>query len=230
MRAVWLPNLTKESDYRLNGEAHHHLINVVRVEMGEEVLLLDGKGLSVKTTIMGVSKREIHLSTVETKEAQRTYEIDLALGIPKREALELCLKEATELGFRKIFLIRSEFSQIKVPEKERLEKVLVSALEQSNAPYLPELKECQWGALPWDEYPGVVLLDSQTPVEPKTQSKEGPSLMIVGPEGGFSPTELIFFHSRGNLEVLNLPTPILRSPTAVAAGAGVLLQRLIDRK
>src|SRR5690606_39103516 len=107
---------------------------------------------------------------------------DLALGMPKRDALELCLKEATELGFRKIFLIRSDYSQMKAPEMERMEKLLVSALEQSNAPFLPLIEESRWEDLPFGEYESGLLLDSQTERPETKVEKSGlkSQLLIVG--------------------------------------------------
>src|SRR5690606_2455199 len=122
----------------------HHLVKVVRLEAGEELLLLDGHGLKVKTKVSAVTKREMRLEQLEILQEARRYEFDLALGIPKREALELSLKEATELGFRRIYLIRAEYSQMKLPELERLQRLLISALEQSNSAFLPELIETDW--------------------------------------------------------------------------------------
>lgn len=229
MRAAWVESITPASEHILTGDLLHHLVKVVRLEAGEELLLLDGHGLKVKTKVSAVTKREMRLEQLEILQEARRYEFDLALGIPKREALELSLKEATELGFRRIYLIRAEYSQMKLPELERLQRLLISALEQSNSAFLPELIETDWEDLPWQEYGLNLMMDSQSlPGIQRQTTTEGPRLLVVGPEGGFSPTELQFLHSRPKLEVLTLPTPILRTPTAVATGAGVLLQRLMD--
>lgn len=228
MRAHWLDPLLVDESYTIKGDALHHLVNVIRIETNEELLLLNGKGLFVETIVESISKRELRLKTIRHYTQERTYTLDLALGMPKRDALELCLKEATELGFRKIYLVKSDYSQMRIPEEERMRKLLVSALEQSNAPFLPEVVTLDWKDISWDSYEESVLLDSQTKESQSQQNKKsGERILIVGPEGGFSPSELQYLRALNNVQIVNLPTPILRSPTAVATGAGLLLQRLL---
>lgn len=229
MRACFLEVLKIQESYLLKGDAAHHLINVLRIEINEEVLLLNGMGLSVKTKVHSLTKKEITLVHLESVNAERTLALDMALGIPKKEALELCLKQAVELGFRKLYLVRSQYSQTRLPETERLKSLLVSALEQSNAPYLPEIVNAAWEEIPTGEYGEILMMDSQNKSQnaEKAKSKE-PKLLIVGPEGGFAPEEASFIYKMPNIRIVNLPTPILRTPTAVATGAGILLGSLLD--
>lgn len=229
MRAIYLEQIGPGPVHVLQGEVCHHLVKVVRLGPGEDLLLLNGMGLVVKTKVVSISKKEIQLEQIDANFASRNYEMDLVLGIPKREALELSLKQATELGFRRIYLVRADYSQTKLPDMERLQRILVSALEQSNSPFLPQLIESNWESVPWQEHALNLLLDSQSIPGIQTPGRaSGTSQLVVGPEGGFSPSELLYLHSRPQIEILTLPTPILRTPTAVAAGAGVLLQRLMD--
>lgn len=227
MRASYIPHLEIQESYLLKGDVCHHLVNVVRIESGEELLLLNGVGLKVKTQVTSVNKKEIHLKTISHERVQRTYVLDLALGIPKKEAFELCLKEAVELGFQKLYLVRAQYSQIRIPESDRLMSLLISALEQSNAPFLPQIIQTIWKDIPMETYQEVVLMDSQNPHNGKLFSA-APRLLIVGPEGGFSPEEMTIFSQQKNLKGLHLPTPILRTPTALATGAGILLGTLLD--
>lgn len=229
MRASFQKDLTLQESYQLKGDAAHHLINVVRVELHEEILLLNGAGLTIKTKVSALSKRELILTPIEHALVTRKNIMDLALGIPKKDALELSLKQAVELGFRKIYLIRSEYSQTRLPEVERLESLLVSALEQSNAAFMPEIIPASWEEIPSTDYNEILMMDSQTKTPAvKAGNKSVSSLLIVGPEGGFSPAESQFLHQLPQIRILNLPTPILRTPTAVATGAGILLGSLLD--
>lgn len=229
MRAHFLPDLKEEQNYILSGEAFHHLVNVVRIKSAEELLLLDGKGLVVETLVESVSKKSIVLKFQSANHYEREYFFDIVIAMPKKEALELCLKEATELGFRKIFLIRSDYSQMRFPETERALKLLSSALEQSNAPFLPEIINTEWEKISWSDYHEVLLLDSQSNVRslPQANKSVAPRLLIIGPEGGFSPREQQLLHLLEQVKIVNLPTPILRTPTALAAGAGIMLERLL---
>lgn len=229
MRASFDPDLILQDSYVITHDRHHHLVNVIRIERGDELLLLNGKGLQVLTSVESISKRELRLKFVSEKQGASASSMDLALGIPKKDALELSLKQATELGFRKIYLVRSKYSQVRVPEADRLSSILVSALEQSNASYLPLIEEVSWEEIPWDNYDSSLMLDSQSQKRQKTDQKaEALSLLVVGPEGGFSPEEISYLHARPRMEVVTLPTPILRTPTALATGAGILLGRLLD--
>lgn len=230
MRAHYYPDLLKQDSYILEGDALHHLVHVVRLEEKEVVLLLDGKGNGARTSVETLTKKQLRLKFLEWKSEKRAIDLDLLLVIPKKEALELSLKEATELGFRRIYLVRGEYSQTRVPDEDRMKSVLVSALEQANAFYLPEVQEASWENIPWNDYHSILLMDSQTKTNKSSENKISTAarLLIVGPEGGFSPKELAMLHGKPQVESLFLPTPILRTPTAVAAGAGVMLQRLKD--
>jgi 16S rRNA (uracil1498-N3)-methyltransferase len=229
MRAHWVKDLIKQDSYVLKDEALHHLVNVIRIESGEDLLLINGSGFEVLTTVESISKRELRLTYKSSLDKQRAFHFDVAIGMPKREALELCLKQATELGFRKIFLIKSDYSQMRFPEADRMEKLLISALEQSNAPFMPEIIETTWETLPFTEYAQILLLDSQTKINTKNVliDRMASRLLVVGPEGGFSPQELESLHAKDNVKVVNLPTPILRTPTALAAGAGIMIESLL---
>ncbi len=228
MRAAYLAELDSRDEYLLSGDLLHHLVNVIRIEKSEELLLLNGLGFSVKTVVEEVSKKTLRLSRIEEKKSERAYTLDLILGVPKKDALELSLKEAVELGFRRIYLVRSDYSQTKVPEKDRINSLLVSALEQSNSLFLPEVIAGEWESVPWNDYGTVLMLDSQTGHPGHTNSISPINCLIIGPEGGFSPRELQYLRSQPNLDPVLLPTPILRTPTAIATGAGLILQRLMS--
>lgn len=227
MRAAYVSDLTSQEDYTLTGDLLHHLVNVIRLEKDEELLLLNGRGLSVRTVVSEVSKKSLSLRRLNEEKSERKIMMDVVIGIPKKEALELCLKESVELGFRRIFLVRSSYSQTRVPEADRIMALLVSALEQSNSPFLPEVSEVSWDNLPWNDYGTVVLLDSQEGKPGQSSKASSENLLIIGPEGGFSSNELEYIRNRQNVESLLLPTPIMRTPTALAVGAGILLQRLM---
>lgn len=227
MRALFLEDLRPQDTFQLSGEPLHHLVNVARLEKGEELLLLNGKGLRIRTVVEDISKKILALKKLSEELQERSLIYDLAIGIPKKDALELSLKEAVELGFRKIYLVRGTYSQIRLPEEDRIRAILIAALEQSNSAFLPEVIETDWEGIKWNDYSTAIVLDSQRGNPAPTGKNLAPGLLVVGPEGGFSPEESAYFHGQDGVEALLLPTPILRTPTAVAAGAGVLLQRLM---
>jgi 16S rRNA (uracil1498-N3)-methyltransferase len=229
MRAVFIQNIVEENSFRISGDAFHHLVNVIRIQAGEEILVLNGKGLKLTAMVENISKKDLVLKEISRSLETRPYLMDLALGIPKRDALELCLREATELGIRRLYLVESDYSNIKIPEIDRLIKIMISSVEQSNSSFIPEVIQASWINLPWDDYGYKVIMDSR----PRSSKNlvpvlSSPNLLIVGPEGGFSKNEINYFDDHQLVDVLHLPTPILRTPTAVATGSGWLLQRLLD--
>ncbi len=214
--------------YSLKGDEAHHLINVVRLQVSEELLLLNGQGLMVFTAVEFVSRKELVLKYIRHEERADSSMIDLALGIPKKEALELSLKQAVELGVGRIFLVRGDYSQIKIPDLERLEALLINALEQSNSTHLPKLSSSDWENLPFGDYAQINWMNSQPTASLSLSSTKGRQLLMVGPEGGFSPNEVHLISKLENLQTIFLPTPILRTPTAMSAGVGFLFGRLLN--
>jgi 16S rRNA (uracil1498-N3)-methyltransferase len=229
LRAFYLKNLTPHESYALKGDEAHHLINVVRLQLAEPLLLLNGQGLLVWTTVDFISRKELVLKYSRHEQRDQKAPLDLALGIPKKDALELSLKEAVELGFGTIFLVRGDFSQIKIPETDRIEAILISALEQSNSAFLPHIISIDWEEIPFQNYSEICWMNSKPGPQKLISKTNSRKLLIVGPEGGFSPKEVEFFQKMENLCSIHLPTPILRTPTAIAAGAGFLLGRLLNQ-
>lgn len=228
MRAAYIEDLAVQENYLLTGDILHHLVMVTRIEKDEELLLLNGHGLSVRTVVVEASKKTLKLRKLSDSLTERKLVYDLAVGIPKKEALELSLKQAVELGFRCIYLVRGRYSQTRIPEAERVKALMISALEQSNCLWLPEVIETSWENVSWNDYGTVLLLDSQNGKGESSRRISAENLLVVGPEGGFSPEEVEYLRLRPGVESILLPTPILRTPTAIAAGAGIVLQRLMS--
>lgn len=228
MRAVYLPSLEIQGTAQLEGETHHHLKNVLRIEIGEEILGLNGLGLSQKMRVSEITKKSITLTPLSYYHTEKKWELDLYLYVPKKDALELCLKQAVEIGFSKITLIQGDFSQQKMLEEDRVMRLLISALEQSNNPYLPSL-EFSPRSLNFDSYEAIYFFDSTAEKQGRiAQTKCSKVAMVIGPEAGFSEREIEFYRSLPKASALRLPIPILRTPTAVSVGAGILLHSLVD--
>ncbi len=227
MRALYLPTTQALAGQSLliEGEAHHHLAHVIRLQVGEELKLLNGLGGVAEVRVTGITKRVVEVKVLAVSEVPPQPSCDVLILTPKREALELMLKMATELGVGRIFLLRGALSPERLPVDTRLSALLRSALEQSNNPWLPELILCpQWEAVPVADYAAILLLDL-APVETTVRNTGQKTLLVVGPEGGFSADERQRFQSWPHSQTVSLVTPILRAPTALAAGIGWWLSR-----
>lgn len=221
LKAAYLPNgFAENTELTIEGDAFHHLVNVLRVRINDELVLLDGRGLKGFGQINQIGKREL---TVKIKSATRALEstnCDLLLFTPKKDALETMLKSATELGVRKIYLYRGAFSQEKLPDASRVDALLQSAMEQSNNPWKPEIIHCsELSDCPLDQFDQIHLMDIDPHATPSSKPGKS-SILVIGPEGGFSDDERKILKSFKSTHVVSLPTPILKAPTAMMAGIG----------
>lgn len=230
MRAIVITHipLVAGAGLDLGVDAFHHLVRVLRVREGEPILLLDGRGQRAHGLVVQVGKRHLSVDVSDPEQCPAPKPWDMAVGIPKREALELMLKMAVELGARRIFLVRANFSQEKWPEEKRIQALLTQAVEQSNNPWLPEIVlASSWEAIPWSEYAKTYCFHpggGQEAGPPPLSSDE--ILTVVGPEGGFSAEEVNSFKSLPMMEFVSLQTPLMRAPTALAAAWGWMLGRM----
>ena len=208
----------------VTGEAAHHL-NVVRVKEREHVLLLNGKGSKLTGEITSVQKNQVDIKITHAEVFHPLHELSLAIANPKKEAFEDILKAAVELGIKHIYPLSSDFSQYDYVPSERVQRILESALIQSNNPFFPIVHPQQT----LKNFLGVhtdtiVFFNSQKNQHAKTDEHAHASkTILIGPEGGFSPAEVVSITNYSKTQEIHLPTPILRAPTAVASSVGYLL-------
>lgn len=237
MRAEFLATLSQEmkgqtSQFSLHVKEHHHLFSVARLKLGEEVLFLNGQGLRVQARLEKMDKVEALFEVLFHEQLSRSAgSVDLALCMPKRQALDDALKVAVEVGFQRIFLVNSERAQAQVPSDERLQNVLASAIKQSNNPWLPQINELQLDQITDTQYDRIFLFDSFGKSSEHTQapiSLSERSLTIIGPEGGLSKNEVEQLLKLKKLTCISLQMPILRTPTCVALSYGLLFARVTE--
>jgi len=226
MRALFYPFLkTKKGDSLIiEGDCAHHL-NVVRVRQGDELLLLNGKGIRLKTKIQSLDKKQVVVHVLEEHEVSRPIHITLAIATPKKDAFEDILKISVELGVDVIQPLSSQFSQFNYVESERTGRLLESALIQSNNPFFPQINEqISLKTYLQNISSPLYFFNSQPGNGPKDQRSVPDNFhLLIGPEGGFSPEEVELINGYGGTLQVHLPTPILRAPTAVSASIGYLL-------
>jgi 16S rRNA (uracil1498-N3)-methyltransferase len=208
----------------ITGDAAHHL-NVVRVKNNEVILLLNGKGSILKGVITSLSKNQIDFKIEHAETFEYKHELSLAIANPKKDAFEDILKSAVELGLKHIYPLLSDFSQYDYIPSERIQRVLESALIQSNNPYFPIIHEQQTlkNFLSFHQ-DTLVFFNSQ--INPETAKKAIQNVaktILIGPEGGFSPNEVEEILKVERVQEIHLPTAIMRAPTAVASSVGYLL-------
>jgi 16S rRNA (uracil1498-N3)-methyltransferase len=225
MRAVFcdLDIQAGNSTIVISGERAHHL-NVVRVKVGEEILILNGVGRKFYAEIINITKKDVTLKILKFESSKPNDILDLAIAAPKKEAFEDILKISVELGINQIVPLFSQYSQYEYSPSERSARVLESALVQSNNQYLPKiLKQVDLdNFLEFSEGQILYFSADQTNCLDLVDLKSK-IIILIGPEAGFSSVEEAKIKASSKVKVIHLKTPILRAPTAVAAAVGYIL-------
>lgn len=217
MRATYLENISSEA-IEIKDEKFHHLINVVRLREHDEVLLLNGMGESRIAIVETLKKKSLILRSKTEISKKEKSKFEVAIAIPKKDALELCLKQAVELGVSKIYLIHSNYSQKMTLSEERLLSILVSALEQSNNHWLPEIENIDSVEAFINKGIKFAYFSSQTE---RIVTGDKATLIVIGPEAGFNEREEKLLSEEASM-LIHFEGAIMRTPTALASGIGYL--------
>ena len=223
MRAEYVSNLGNiDVDEIIVLEKNHHLLNVARIREGGLITLFDGKGLQSLGIIKEINRENISVC-IQSKEMKiRPHHIDVAIGTCKREACELIMKMAVELGVNRLIPLKTEFSQKIFLKKERQERLLISALKQSNAFWIPEVTTLSsFDDFNFSYYDNIFYFNLQRGNSmPQKKKRDTKSLILIGPEGGLAPREEESLLQYSNLFLVHFPTYILRTTTAMPTAMG----------
>lgn len=219
MHRFYLPDL-RTGTLELPSEEAHHATSVLRLRPGDVIMLLDGKGHSADAHVLTADRRgctvdvgEVHVHAVE-----RGARIHLAVAPTKNiDRFEWMLEKCTEMGADRItplITTRAERTHLRA---DRLQKVLVSAMKQSQRAWLPQLDEPTTIAatlaqpLPPQRFFG--WCEGVRPSLMKCYTASTDALVIIGPEGDFTAEEARTLSEHGFTSV-SLGTARLRTETA----------------
>ncbi|PIZ30373.1 MAG: hypothetical protein COY40_04820 [Alphaproteobacteria bacterium CG_4_10_14_0_8_um_filter_53_9] len=200
----------------LGKDLTHRLVKVLRLKEGDRIALIDGMTGRYAAVLTDSGKR----ARVEEKQVDiQTEKLGpvLLLGMPKREALEAVLRQATEMGVSAIVPVRCDFSQNVRLNEERTRRMVMEAAEQCERLTLPKIEPMKTVREAVEEVDGVVLWADETAV-PENGDMQGAVAFLVGPEGGFSVEESEMLRGMKNVRGISLGPRILRVDTAVVAG------------
>jgi len=211
----------------ITGSEQHHLRNVLRLEHGDTIRIIDGKG-----SVCFGKIREINAESTDTKilnyefHGNNTPSLTLFQALPKNDKMELILQKTTELGVTRIVPMSTERSLQNPSENrcERWHRIVLSATKQCKRAWLPELDEVQ----EFDEslnmmqkYALSLIFWENEKQHIKTVLKEKTKVesiaFLVGPEGGFTDMEVNAAIEKGCIPV-TIGSNILRTETAAIAG------------
>lgn len=184
--------------YFLSEEESKHAIRVLRLEIGSEVQLIDGRGGFYTAAIQDAHPKRtiLNITSVTTNFNKRNHYLHLAVAPTKNiERLEWFLEKATEIGIDEISLIISQRSERKEAKTDRLNKIITAAIKQSLKAYHPVLNEpVKLSELLTRQFDGQKYIAHCEPGDKLSLCNDlqlqGRCLILIGPEGDFAPAEI----------------------------------------
>ncbi len=238
--------LTLNQTVILTPEKSHYLVNVLRHTVGDELVLFHQSTLEFLGKIISIEgKKKPIVSVALYAQTEIKTESDLRLtliqGLAKNDKMDWIIQKAVELGIAEIYPVISEFSEVRLNAERMASKqihwqnIAISAAEQSGRTYVPlvhmpqKIIDCLPKINKADKIfclhphlPAVNLNDKLNTLDtPKNVA------MLVGPEGGFSPKEIVHFEQL-NYTFVTLGPRILRTETAAIVMQSLLQHRFGD--
>lgn len=206
-----------------------HCLRVLRLGVGDEVMLTDGKGCFYKAVISAATGKRCQVKVTETIEQEPLWNghLHLAMAPTKNmDRIEWLAEKATEIGFDELSFLNCRYSERKVIKTERVEKIVVSAVKQSLKARKPVVNEMMdFARFVKQDFAGQKFIAHCNEGE-KLLLKEilvsgEDALVLIGPEGDFSPEEVKLAESLG-FRSISLGKSRLRTETAALVSVHIM--------
>ncbi len=226
-------NLAQGATIQLPDNAAHHAARVLRMQIGDDLILFNGNGDDYTGEILRINKTEVAVKIVASHVVQNESPIavTLAQAISSGERMDYTLQKAVELGINHIQPLAAERSVVKLSgdkierRREHWQNVVISACEQSGRAHVPQVLP----PIPYMEWLGtkethelkLMLTPTATQTLHDLAKPKGSICLLIGCEGGFSPQEQLAAQSCG-FTGIQLGKRILRTETAALAALAAM--------
>jgi len=219
-------NLEVADDFRLEGPEGRHAAVVKRIQVGETVLVTDGRGSAIQAVTISVGKDYLDLKATERLTAPTSpWRLVVVQALAKGDRAELAVEMLTELGVDEIVAWQSERSISRWRDQDKIDKGLAKwqvaareAMKQSRRFHCPAVT---WAAdtktvVNRLEATALAMVMHETASDSMSAvslPEQGEIVIVIGPEGGLTPEELAAFENAGAI-LVSLGDGILRTSTA----------------
>lgn len=214
----------------IGSNLYHYLTNVLRVKKNEIISIFNEVEGEWEAIVKDVQKKHLILEVCQQRKTpdNRT---PLKVGVPiiRPHLFELMISMGTQLGVTHFFPIEFRYSQKFAFKPERIQKLIIEASEQSGRIDIPEMHEAMAFSEVVDAYSEQLCVFVEPRYQDHQSSQHNISLemmIVIGPEGGFAPEEIQLLQAR-NVSTLSLPSPVLRTETALPAVLGYFMGGLL---
>ncbi len=223
MIRLFIPHdLAAGAELALDPGQSRYLAAVMRQEVGDEILLFNGRDGEWRARISAVTKRAVAVSAIALERPQATGpDLDLVIALVKRARVETIVEKAAELGARRVRLAVTERTNADRARVDRLTAIATEAAEQTgrlDVPLIAEPVKLERLIAEWE--PGRALMfcdeagDALPVIGALRDRPSGPWAILIGPEGGFSPVERQRLRGLSYAVPVSLGPRILRADTA----------------
>ena len=210
---------------KLDKSQSHYLTKVMRVKENEVFSLFNKEG-EWEAKILGISKSIVEFKTTkQLRHKENTKELWLAFSPIKSNYQNFMIQKATELGVTKFLPIIFDRTVVRKINKERLEKIVIEASEQSNRINVPLIESPQnLDSFLKKNTMDLIFTDlnSDNIKVDKSKLTDKPVCIIIGPEGDFSEAERDKILSFKGVQSVKINENILRSETAVISAISIV--------
>jgi len=217
----------------VSGEEFHHIKDVMRHKIGDEIFVTDGKGVIYKTEIERFEKKSLLARIISTTSYPNKFST-ITFCIPRlrsTDRFEFALEKCVELGITNFIVFDSQRTVAKGEKLDRWQKILTAAMKQSLRSWLPTVKYCK-SVKEIIELDGKKIFFGQNATDSLLNyfvSNHQPQItnhfFLFGPEGGFSNEELRVMSEEIKIK---LTDNRLRSETAIVTAASIIATNLVQ--
>ena len=210
---------------KLDKGQSHYLSKVMRVKENEVFSLFNKEG-EWEAKVLRISKNIVEFKIIkQLRKKEITKELWLAFSPIKSNYQNFMLQKATELGVTKFLPIIFDRTVVRKINKDRLEKIVIEASEQSNRISVPIIEGAQdLNSFLKKNSMNLIFTDLNSNIKKvdKTKFTDKPVCIIIGPEGDFSETEREKILSFKGVQPIKINENILRSETAVISAISIV--------
>ena len=225
---LYNPDSIEENSTNLLSKEHtHYVVNVMRLKRGSNINFFNSEG-EWKSEIVFLDKDRVEVKIIEKiKQPMGLSNIELAICLVKKNPMDIILQKASELGVSKIIPIISERTEVKELNYDRANKIVIESTEQSNQlspPKIIQVTKLKDFINNLDGSSKLLFADvnSKEILKAETLKYSNPIIVLIGPEGDFSPSERDSILGTSNVTSFTISRNILRSDTAVISAISLV--------
>lgn len=195
-------------------EAKH--FRALRKKSQDKIILANGQGLLSQAQILSLSKTHFQAQILTQNQLPHLHQKILAIAnLQARDRLEWLAEKAVEIGIKALIILQTQYCQTRTLRAERLQKIMLAAMLQSQQAYLPQLiTDCSLTQVlaKYPDNPKYLAHCNPNFARSPLENPSSQALFLIGPEGDFSAQEIEFL--QGHCQSISLCEQRLRAETA----------------